>query len=250
VLDGSKTGLTVRSDVLQRDTAKWQGRGPYWKRTIEEKAKLSNAQTEELCGRGGRLPFIMDVIAKEAPKAGERKLREIQKLFSLTGHGVSDAHLTRPWFNALKVARRYREVEHCDRRARDLEKILWHVEAMYQKRQSLRGDDVTNSRSLSWEFAAEPHSDSMLMDTRDINRVRASYAYLFDSLRNSWSEFPWEMAMRELCSIKGTLRVSDLRCIGTNNVISECTWFIKDGHNEVLRTLRDEANHSCTAPHP
>jgi RNA-dependent RNA polymerase len=211
VLDGSKTGLTVRSDVLHQDTRKWQGRGPYWKKTSEDKAKLSDAQIEELCGRGGRPPFIMDVIAKEAPKAGKRKLQEIQNLFSLTAHGVSDAHLTRPWLHAIQVAHRYREVEHCDRRHRDLEKIRLHVEAMYQKRQTLRGGSNSSPRSLSREFISEPPPDRLLMDKHDISLVKASYAYLFDSWRSSWSDFPWEMAMRELCSIKGTLRVSDAK---------------------------------------
>ena len=209
----------MRPEILQRDSVRWQKRGPYWKKTAEEKAKLSPTEIETLCRRGGRPPFVMDVISMEATKAGQRKLEEIEKLFSLAGKGVSDVHLMQPWFKALDVADRYRKHEQCDRRHRDLKKISEHVECMYFQRHRSMSEAHANDaatdqppmrpkaiRTLSRQFASTPRAQDLLMDVRDISRLRASYAYYYDSVqatKTGWSQFPWDMAVRDLCAIKG-----------------------------------------------
>ncbi|EEB87307.1 hypothetical protein MPER_15401, partial [Moniliophthora perniciosa FA553] len=63
-------------------------------------------------------------------------------------------------------------------------------------------------RDLSKEFASYPNPDDLMLDEDTISRLRASYAYLHDCEANKytdkgWTRFPWDVAMSELCLIKG-----------------------------------------------
>jgi RNA-dependent RNA polymerase len=61
-----------------------------------------------------------------------------------------------------------------------------------------------NLRALSNEFISKPRMEDVMMDEDEIRRLRASYAYLYDSRRRGkWTRFPWDVGTRELCAIKG-----------------------------------------------
>jgi len=56
------------------------------------------------------------------------------------------------------------------------------------------------------------------MSEEEIARLRASYAYVYDSKQHErgagWSRFPWDVAMRELCAIKA-------QAVGRTKTVSE-----------------------------
>ncbi|KIJ99388.1 hypothetical protein K443DRAFT_102370 [Laccaria amethystina LaAM-08-1] len=63
-------------------------------------------------------------------------------------------------------------------------------------------------RALSRNFSPFPRPNTFLaLSEWDIAATRASYAYWYDheqrkqSIRNNWTCFPWDVAMRELCTI-------------------------------------------------
>ena len=210
MLDGSKTGLIVRPEIFEGDQKKWQKKTPYWRRSAEEKDEMSIADINAMCGRDGRPPYIMDVISKEAIEIGRRKLQEIEKRFSQASKAVADVHLMQPWFNALQVAERYRREEHNDRRLRDLKRIEDAVK--YARRQfcNEQGDRQKGAHgmglaSIRREFIANPPLDRLLMASCDVDRLKASFAFVHDSEqdRTGCSSFAWEMAMSTLCTLKG-----------------------------------------------
>jgi RNA-dependent RNA polymerase len=246
VLDSSKTGLSVLPEVLEQES-RWKGPTPFWKLTAEEKSKISEDEADVLCRRtcGGK-PFIMDTLAREATKAGKRKLEEVEKLFAIEKQdGILDVHLEQPWLNAQKIAHRCLAEENITRMNRDLEKIKDHVKSIYELYKIVVGKEQSSHvqrekiRQLSREFASKPLSEELMMNKQDISRVRASFAYLYDSTQSTgsrYSLFPWDMAMRELCHIKGKVflhRHSSL--LPTEILFSRCPpGIIKNRHHGFL----------------
>ncbi|KAJ6628702.1 RNA dependent RNA polymerase-domain-containing protein [Mycena sp. CBHHK59/15] len=96
----------------------------------------------------------------------------------------------------------------------DLEKIQEHVQSVYAKHKSKIDGKFTKLpiekrqdilRELSRDFATGP--PDLSIDTDEAARVKASYAYFYDSEQRRgsftpWSRFPWDVAFRELCLIK------------------------------------------------
>jgi RNA-dependent RNA polymerase len=212
VLDGSKTGLTVIPEVFQRDRRVWQSRIPYWKRTTEDRDGMSAADIDMMCRRGGRRPYVMDIISRAAVEIGRRKLQAVERQFAKASKSVADTHLMQPWRNATKVARRYEEDEQNLRRERDLKKIQDTVKQARRhffdgqgvRQSGAHGRGLANIRN---RFAANPPPEQLLMDSCDIDRLKASYAYMYDWAgdRTGRSPFAWEMAMSMLCTLKGML---------------------------------------------
>lgn len=62
-------------------------------------------------------------------------------------------------------------------------------------------------RSLSRKFAMYPRADELHMPPGWAARVKASYAYVYDCEQQKktrkWTRFPWDVAFRDLCDIKG-----------------------------------------------
>jgi hypothetical protein len=112
----------------------------------------------------------------------------------------------------MDVARRYENEEQNLRRERDLKKIEDTVKEAWQhffggqgvRQSGAHGRDLANIRN---RFAAKPAPEQLLMDSCDVNRLKASYAYLYDWAQDKTgrSPFAWEMAMSMLCTLKGML---------------------------------------------
>jgi hypothetical protein len=154
----------------------------------------------------------MDVISKAAVEIGRRKLHEVERQFAQASKSVADNHLIQPWLNATDVARRYRNEEHNYRRQQDLKKIEDTVKEAWQhffdkqgvRQRGARRLDLANIRK---RFATDPPLEELLMDSCDVDRLKASFAYFYDSAqdRTGRSPFAWEMAMSMLCTLKGML---------------------------------------------
>jgi len=170
---------------------------------------MSAAEIHVMCHRPGRAPYVMDVISKAAIDLGQRKLRDVELQFSRASRAAADADLIQPWLKAMHIAQRYREDERNHRRQWDLEKI---EDAVKQAREDFFDEQGVrrnpahrpNLANIRKEFAANPPPDELLMDSCDVDRLKASFAYLYDSEQDGTcrSPFAWEMAMPTLCTLK------------------------------------------------
>jgi hypothetical protein len=102
----------------------------------------------------------------------------------------------------------------------DLRLIEKHVKEIFDRHKAVhkeaaasRGSHFTNLpiaqrqdvlRKLSRDFHSKPEqSKFLLMSANDVERVKASYAYLYDWEQSPLpSRFPWNVAFRPLCVLK------------------------------------------------
>ena len=230
-LDGFKTGMTVREDVLKNDTKIYQKRPPKWKETEEERERFyASGQNEQNLPRPSFLGrFIMDELHKQAEEEGNIWLAKIESTFKMLApnHRCSvDEDLVAPWNKAIESSNRLATVDNYTRMKEELEAIAQHVKKVYtDHRSSLASPskNVRNSpkkavpftgqpievrqdkfRKFSMDFASFPPPGKFLsMRDEEIARLKASYAYKYDhEVRLSWTRFPWDVAMRELGAIK------------------------------------------------
>lgn len=234
VLDGSKTGLTVDPEVLQKDRASYNCRPPAWKETTEKKKEdgaNQNLPNVKRLGRVCGIEFIMDAIQKQGKMDYDMYLGKYEDFKKREGVDTKlDDDLTGPWRDAQERAERNRDK--FPRMLEELELIAAHVhEIRIEHRKMMRWQDPKTPasshkhggkadftkkpivvrqdelRDLSEQFAESPNvEDLVFFDKASLARVRASYAYLHDYKETRgairWTAFPFDMAMRELCAIK------------------------------------------------
>ncbi|KAF9478503.1 hypothetical protein BDN70DRAFT_44221 [Pholiota conissans] len=178
--------------------------------------------------------FIMDRLHIAAEVERERLFTEIEKIFAPLNI-EPDPDLIAPWKAAVAWAEDDSlGVEIKKRKKLELSLIAQHVQGLYKKQKEIfrkrpsrdqdkNGPGFTDLpievrqdelRSLSRAFASEgPQIGDDLKivpDKATLSRWQASYAYLYDAEQNckngeqSWSRFPWNVAFRELCSIKAS----------------------------------------------
>lgn len=245
ILDGAKTGLKIRPDVLSVDIKKWNKRPPKWKESDEDKEMVMNGranQNQNNLERPSNLPrFIMDIIYDQSKKEGDRIIGQIEATFKGTESTVNpvDPHLTAPWLAQKALAQRWKTEMKSDRKELDLQRIADHVQEIYEEhaaqvkikgntkatKATKGGSAFTNLpiqdrqdtiRALSKKFVSMPPPDELMMLGPEIASTKASYAYLYGSERVSqkWCRFPWDVALRELCAIKAT-------ALGTTKTVPE-----------------------------
>ena len=226
-LDGFKTGMTVRDEVLKNDTKIYQKRPPKWKETEEERVRFSACgQNENNLQRPHDLgQFIMDELYNQAKEEKDLWLVKIESHFDAHSCCKIDGDLVAPWNRAIELGRRWAAEEKNTRMNHELEAIAKHVESVYKDhRGSLASPNkaLTSSqktgvpfselpiegrqdaiRKISRQFVSFPPPGNFFMQDEEIARLRASYAYKYD--HSKWHEgtsFPWDVAMRELGAIK------------------------------------------------
>ena len=220
--------------MLQADARKWsQTLGPSWKERVEDKKKNHGVRTHENMGNKGGLRrsrkfrrFVMNMITDVARDEELRQLSIVEDKFRAMEDATAvDDDLREPWLHAMSIANRFVIEEGNDRMQRDLDVISEHVRDVYVKHReqmNLKGGSPKKDkkgvsftelpievrqdkiRALSQEFMSRPGPEDVLMEEEEVRRLRASYAYHYDSMgTRKWTRFPWDVAMRELCAIKG-----------------------------------------------
>jgi hypothetical protein len=240
-LDGAKSGMTVKPEVMKEDQQKYGHRTPRWKETEEEKESEGQKNRHHPRRPTSLGRFIGDELYAEAEKEGDKWLLKISKKFDeVVNQGCCvDPDLAAPYREIQDKAKA--EDEEGRLYAADLELIRKHVQAVYEQhdtdvkranaqRQSSRQSSPRKSprkdkkeimfselriedrqdilRRLSRQFAKSPEDWELHMPERYVPVVKASYAYVYDceKRQNSqvkWSRFPWDVAFRTLCDIKG-----------------------------------------------
>jgi RNA-dependent RNA polymerase len=230
-LDGLKTGMTVKEEILKEDKRTYQKRPPEWKETDEDRNRFfASGQNEKNLQRPNRLgQFIMDELYEQAKEEKDVWLARIENHFKLEGPNVRDEDLVAPWNRAIELSERLAAEEKNTRMERELDEISKHIESVYEvHRDSFSPKKVSNSpksivsftelpieerqdkiRKLSKRFVSfpPPGTRKFLMQDEEIARLRASYAYKYDydkcqSIKSAGTSFPWDVAMRELGAIK------------------------------------------------
>ncbi|KAF9465114.1 RNA dependent RNA polymerase-domain-containing protein [Collybia nuda] len=236
VLDGAKTGLKILPKTLKSDMGTYyHALGPKWKAKSKKKdgTEFDKSNTvflqREPDGRFITGGFIMDVLQETATKECARAISALDSIFALPSVQL-DPHLVQPWDNAVMMAERGSPAA-VKRKRKDLSIIAQHVQTVYKRRYPKPSDGKTKKsvpgrttsfteqpievrqdflRTMSKKFAAAPRVEDMdpdsMMDNEMIARLRASYAYRYDHEMQvtGWSRFPWNVALRELCTIKAS----------------------------------------------
>ncbi len=219
VLDGAKTGLRVRPEIMQKDQKEYNSKVCKWKENMELQ-KESSYNKIYARPRDRKNPFIMDKLQAYAAARGDEKKIALEKFFAAK-EKLYDAALAAPWDDACKRAEAASR-SGSQAMLTDLDKIREHVESAYTehinaKNRTPRGSkpgagftalsierrqDVLRAQSRS--FAAGPVLSSFCISDYELPILKASYAYIHDAKKSSdgWSRFPWDVAYRYLCDIK------------------------------------------------
>ncbi|KAF9569288.1 hypothetical protein CPC08DRAFT_701791 [Agrocybe pediades] len=234
-LDGIKTGMTVKPEVLKRDTAKYQKRPPVWKETDEDREKFSmTGNNEKNVTRPSNLGrFIMDELHKQAQAEGDERLSKLEKFFESHMSCKLDQELAAPWNEAWDLAQQKKDQLNESSMADAMDAIKKHVETVYDEHRNeiasprkpstrtspkkMGGSSFTNLpievrqdkiRELSQKFASLPKPKDVFMLEQEIARLRASYAYIHDYNKRGghYTRFPFDVAMRELGAIKAAAK--------------------------------------------
>ena len=226
---------------MARDNNNFNGRGPRWKETIEEAERAAQSNLLNPSRAQGLPIFIMNTIRAEGNKEAAMHHSKIKELFkaSENRNPIEDPDLTAPWFDAekravdhaarnnrflladLAIIKKHVEDVYAHHRLRKHEAVAKH--APKKRKNSDKAATFTDLpiedrqdvlRASAREFASHPPPESTFLSNQEISRLRASYAYKYDAEQNGrvdgrtgilvpgWSRFPWDVAMRELCSIK------------------------------------------------
>jgi RNA-dependent RNA polymerase len=240
VLDATKSGLRLRPDILREHSRTWtKTLGPEWKDKVDDKKKGEKNREDNrpfLKRSMTKSRFVMDEITRLADKKANEELAAMKETFGKF-KTVVDTDLTAPWLRMREIARRYAEEEGNFRLERDMKVIEDHVRRMrelHRDQIGLKGPGLLASprkegkgaaftdlpieqrqdkiRAMSQKFASRPGPDEVLLDENEIQRLRASYAYCHDmdkrTSKGDGTRFPFDVAMRELCAIKGTCALS------------------------------------------
>lgn len=219
--------------MLSKDRKEYAQKILEWKEFSKDPKEGSTDETNAARAKppAGR-KFVMDIIQGYAKKQGEIQLSRVEQRMNACSAFVADEELTGPWNEALIIAERPQNRD----RLKDMNAIKMHVQRVYQKHRKqvnpahgrrnvptspkkgaaftdlpieTRQDEL---RALSKEFAAKPSPEDLVAITgTEAAVIKASYAYLYDTEQRAgagtkWTRFPWDMAMRELCAIKGRAR--------------------------------------------
>lgn len=228
-LDGTKTGMTVKPEVLKSDRAMYsKTSGPKW-RSKHSMSPDSESYIVYATRPKNLHMFIMDVIKNSAEKAMRKHMQAFDDLArpSESGKASFDEDLVKPYLEAKKNAEEVLKLHACRGKLDELNMIEEHVRQVRVRHRNritsaasknkksfdAKGDHPFTSlaietrqdilRAVSREFASGPRN-LIFFQPAEVARIRASYAYHHDVGENRsrvhpWSRFPFDVALRELC---------------------------------------------------
>lgn len=230
VLDGGKTGVTVKQKRQDQDAEKYRrycGSGLKWKVPIDSPTTSTHGADSSnmaLAKRGPGLKgvFVMDKLRESLLVVREDLIALILKRLpeeETRKCSQPDPDLVAPWADFDQRSKLATERSH-PRMSELKDKIKKGVEAKRDEWYEKKGKDgkFTNLpietrqdilRNLSRSFrqmVANLSQEYEEYSEVDLFRYAASYAYLHDYERlketKRWSRFPWDVATRALCEIK------------------------------------------------
>ena len=197
--------MTVRPEVLKKDTRKFQRRPPVWKEVEDD---IAHGGNELNVVRPQSLPlFVMDAVSAEAKRYSDLKLSQMQQAFPLTTS--MDRTLLKPWNDVKERVEMIRllDRDHAARMDSELSRIQAHVDEHFAEFKTKihanftalrieRRQDIL--RKLAQQFAKNPGAPFLCFSEDELAHLKASYAYKIDPD----GSFPFDVAMRDLGYIK------------------------------------------------
>lgn len=229
VLDGRKTGKTVRQEVFKEHRRRFADRQLKWKEPERKKGEGELAAGYNLPHVKQNPKFIMEELVSFGRELKDEMLQKIEKKLQ-SYPNEADSTLIQPYMELLQKVQGLRSHNKpgddiiADALEADLEIIRGHVEEIYRqhkdelKRQAAAAAATSGAgftgltigkrqdilRKLSKKFHSKPERSQLrvLYSENEITRIKASYAYYYDSKNPSPTRFPWNVAFRVLCVIK------------------------------------------------
>lgn len=221
VLDGIKTGVSIKSGERSRDSRQYEKGQLEWKVPVADtKKRMERSRSGPSLNnpppkRGPGLPaFIMDLLKLEVKAEYDRQCAIIEKRLGGDDGVTIDEDLKRPWEEFKERVKKDESLG--STMLLDMQKAIErHVQATFDtwKTQTRRGQEFTALhithrqdilRSTSRPFATIPDADApifRLHDPAEILRLKASYACVY-GCRQHKPRFPFDVAYRQLCAIK------------------------------------------------
>ncbi|KAI0305318.1 RNA dependent RNA polymerase-domain-containing protein [Multifurca ochricompacta] len=203
VLDGAKTGMTILPRRYSKDrNSKQYGAqfAPYWKTEPGQPMQLHTLP------RQCQQPFVLDLLKDEMERVSDEQLRRIDDHFA-PGSDLRDVGQAQQ--NALEAIKVHMTSAHSQ--------FTEYMKATAPgssraAEKGKKGANFTNRsiesrqdklRRMSRAFISGPaDTETLVFSQEEVTRLRASYAYLYDWTLKGGSQFPWNVAMRELGAIK------------------------------------------------
>jgi hypothetical protein len=232
VLDGRKTGKTIRKEWLHEHQKRFGSKPLGWKEDLRNKSEGSLApQSNVKPVRTAKGTFILEELVNFGKKLQKKRLGELEQWKKGFEH-KRDQELLEP---ILEVQRMIDEND--DTAAallkEDYERIKVHVENMWKLHRDEMAQLLTNDkkgspsttgasftnlpiqrrqdklRRLSSNFHAEP-TKFKVMSKVTADQIKASYAYSYDLEQGKPTRFSWNVAFRVLCCIKAGNQVKPI----------------------------------------
>ncbi|EPQ58296.1 hypothetical protein GLOTRDRAFT_36051 [Gloeophyllum trabeum ATCC 11539] len=232
VLDGTKTGLTVKSEVYARHENLYRKgkRAPFWREEQKkdtEKEKLIPANEAHPKRPEALQNFVMDRILDASRQERDKWLRYLDE--HMPEPAFTDKDLEEPLRDARRRAQNRME-KGCHDLHDDLQLIEHHVERIWRERPTRGNSEKSGNkeggasftglgieqrqdklRELSRKFVTELTAEDMyLIGKWELEELKASCAYSI-APRN---RFPFDVATRHLCAIKA-------RSLGPYKVVTQ-----------------------------
>ncbi|KAI0344209.1 hypothetical protein BDW22DRAFT_1392606 [Trametopsis cervina] len=219
VLDGAKTGVTVKPEKKRSDTARYSKTAAAWKNAVPELAPSRTDDTNVPSPkRGPGLPvFIMDHLRAAVKQEYSEQRAVIEARLQITEFQV-DADLTTPWHEFEKRVSEKESTLGGPSQVNMKAAIETHVLSVFEEWSNLlkvkKNEDKAvkftamdirtrqdGLRAISQMFATGPAFVESYFDSTEANRLKASYAYIVGCARKK-HRFPFDVAYRVLCGIK------------------------------------------------
>ncbi|KAL4244292.1 RNA-dependent RNA polymerase [Abortiporus biennis] len=231
ILDGAKSGVTVEPKQFRVDNDKYKRPLPEWKALKSPKNNDSNSTI--LKRPPGLGKFIMDVLRDEMNSECNKHLADLDQLLppaDMGLNGVFDRDLEKPWVDAYSRAKECQRIGMGPYMLNELERIEDHVkkvrsrfiEEMRKVEDAPEGKGAAQGKGKGVKFTAlriEQRQDFLRRFSREfahgpiglvffsdleVARLKASFAYVYDfkEEKKGKSRFPWNVAFRDLGSIK------------------------------------------------
>ncbi|KDQ11268.1 hypothetical protein BOTBODRAFT_177510 [Botryobasidium botryosum FD-172 SS1] len=223
-LDGAKTGLKIKEETKARDRAELRKYGSLqWKETDDDRERAQDkGENVTYCQRPPRLStFVMDAILQAGEREKEQQFKKLQEMGEAVEKKKLDKDLEAPFKEAEERLKQVTEDLRAPMQA-ELDRIKELVEksrkehrkslilggmkskgagrARFTSRSIESRQDTLRRLSMAYH-ASLAERPFVFFSKGEARRVAASYAYIHDG-KDRRTGFPFDVACRDLCSIK------------------------------------------------
>lgn len=219
-----KSGLTLNDGQLSKDKEKYGQQRPNWRKS-DNQDKSEKGRNLRYVVRPGELgAYIMDILSKHAQDIQSDSKDHVRALYlSVRDDETEGLALSKPYADAQFRADKYLEQTGSTIARDELQAIEEHVAttrktwstistkrfaaASASKSAEEQRHIRTKLRQITCDFASGPAARSGFVHfgEDEVERVKASFACIYELKEHHGSDvqFPFTVAFRQLCELKG-----------------------------------------------